>query len=124
MNKPAAKAIKAFSPGDVITSFFLIRKIELKTKKNGEPYLIMEFGDHSGRISSTFWDDPIALHEQYQISDIVKTKGTVTQYKDILQLSVDKIRKADPEDNINRSDFLPKIEPISPDLDHSVFNIW
>jgi len=109
MNKSAEKSIHTLKPGDKITRFFVIRKIELKTKKNGEPYVVMEFGDPSGRITATFWDNPLDYFNQYKTADVVKIMGTITQYKDTLQLSVDKIRKTGPGDNINRYDFLPKI---------------
>ncbi len=50
------KPIKQLSAGDRVLGFFVIRKKALRTKKSdGSPYLALEFGDDSGRISWAIW---------------------------------------------------------------------
>ena len=110
MNEPETKAIRDLKPGDKLYQFLIIRKLELKTKKNGDPYLLMEFGDHSGRIPATFWDDPTAKYNHFQVGHVVKLQGTITEYNQSLQLSVDRIRNITPEEKVNILDFVPQPE--------------
>ncbi len=102
--------IQDLVPGVKITAFFILRKKELKTKKNGVPYLLLELGDRSGRISATLWDDAQSVYETIDTGDAVKVMGSVIVYKDSNQIAVEKIRKADPSDRINIKDFVPQRE--------------
>ena len=103
-----AKSIKEFSAGDHVVSFFVIRKKTLLTKKSdGAPYLSLEFGDASGRISAAIWEEVSQQNETLTVGDIVKVQGTVYQYRDSLSLHIEKIRKARPEDSVSPEMFLP-----------------
>jgi 3'-5' exoribonuclease len=102
------KSIHDFKAGETITAFFIIRKIQFKTKRDGAPYLLFEFGDSTGRISATLWDNVKDVYNILKLGDIVKVKGSVLTYQDSLQLSIDKIRKTDTSDNIDIQRFIPK----------------
>ena len=102
----SSKRIREFKPGDRITGFFIVRKKELKTKKDQSPYILLELGDRSGRISCTLWDNVKSFYDAINVGDMVKVKGTVIVYNDSQQISVEKIRKAKPEDKVTEKDFL------------------
>ncbi len=102
----SSKKIREFKPGDRIIGFFIVRKKELKTKKDQTPYILLELGDQSGRISCTLWDNVKSFYDTINVGDMVKVKGTVIIYNDSQQISVEKIRKAKPEDKITEKDFL------------------
>ena len=69
------KAIKELRPGEVVTSFFVLRKKELRTKRDSdELYASLEFGDASGRIRGSLWDDVKATYEHLQVGAVVKVK--------------------------------------------------
>ena len=104
------KSIKDLKPGEIITGFFVVRKSELKTRKDGEPYLHLELGDRTGRITANIWDNAKQVYEQIHVGTIVKLKGTVRTYQDILQLSIERIRNTKPDDNVHPKQFLPKGE--------------
>ncbi len=105
------KQISELQPGDILLSFFVVRKKEFKIQqKNREPYLTFEFGDSSGRIRGSVWDDPMEINEAIQIGDIVKVKGRVITYHDGPHISIEKIRKVLPEDQVEPMQFLPKAE--------------
>lgn len=112
MNKKSNQhqSIEKLVPGEKIMAFYILRKKELKTKKDGTPYLLLEFGDRSGRISATIWDDAKPIYETVHVGDAVKVMGKVIVYKDSNQIAVEKIRKADPSDNINIKEFIPQRE--------------
>ena len=106
-SQQSSKTIRELEPGENITGFYAVRKTELKTKKDGSPYLLLELGDHSGRISATFWENAKALYDSIKVGDIVKVRGTVMMYKNSPQLSVERIRLADASDKVDRKAFVP-----------------
>jgi 3'-5' exoribonuclease len=102
------KPIKQLSAGDHVVGFFVIRKKALRTKKaDGSPFLALEFGDASGRISAAIWEDVSQQDRTLAVGDIVKVQGTVYQYRESLSLHIEKIRKARPEDGVSPDTFLP-----------------
>ena len=108
--KEQTNIINRLKPGDRITAFFVVRKKELKTKKDGSPYLLLGLGDATGRISATFWNDVQRIHDAFRQGDTVKVRGTVMSYKDTLQLSVQQIRKAESADKVDPNVFIPRGE--------------
>ena len=119
--------IQELVAGEKIGSFFIIRKRELKTKKDGTPYLLLELGDQSGRISATVWDNAKSVYDTFQTGDTVKVEGTVMMYKDSKQIAVEKIRKADSSDGMEKMDFIPQrelnIETLLKDLEKTVESV-
>jgi 3'-5' exoribonuclease len=99
-------AIRTLRPGDAFTAFFVVRKKEMKTKKDGTPYLLFEFGDHTGRMSATLWEGVQAVHSAVRTGDTVKVKGSVMEYNDSLQIAVEKIRKTEPADGVDPKMFV------------------
>ena len=99
-------AIRSLRPGDAFTAFFVVRKKEMKTKKDGTPYLLFEFGDHTGRMSGTLWEGVQAVHSAVRTGDTVKVKGSVLEYNDSLQIAVEKIRKTEPADGVDPKQFI------------------
>lgn len=97
--------VKDLKPGLEVTEFFVLRKKELK-EYDGQRFLKLELGDKSGRIDAVMWDDIDQAYDKAEVGEMVKVKGWVTTYKEMLQLKVDKIRKA-KDDEIDWVDFLP-----------------
>ncbi|MBN2028752.1 HD domain-containing protein [bacterium] len=104
------KLIEELVPGEKVATFFILRKKELKTKKDGTPYLLLELGDRSGRVSATLWNNAQSIYEAIDTGDAVKVMGSVIVYKDANQIAVEKIRKADSSDHIDINDFVPQRE--------------
>ena len=93
--------------GDIVTDFFVIRNLELKTKKDGGPYLVLDLGHRSGRLSGVLWSDAKTAYQTYTSGNIVKVKGRVSEYRNQPQLSIERIRKATPYDRIDSCAFIP-----------------
>lgn len=104
-----SKRIKQFESGDKILAFFVVRKKEVRTKKSdGSPYLALELGDSSGRISAALWDHVAQYNDDFSVGDIVKVQGTIIDYHKGLSFHIDRIRKARPEDPVRPEMFLPE----------------
>lgn len=102
--------IQSFQPGQHVDGFFILRKKDLKRKKDRSYFLVLELGDISGKISATIWNNAEEINAGFQIGDIIKIKGSVTSYQNSLQISVEKVRKANQTDGLSRQDFIARTE--------------
>lgn len=100
--------IQSLKPGEQITTYYIIRKIDMKTRKDGVPYLHMEFGDATGRITAMVWNDAQEIFGQIKVGQIAKIMGHVNEYRNTRQINIEKIRVAESEDDIQIEDFLPQ----------------
>ncbi len=100
------RRIEDLVPGEKATGFFVVRKKEWKTRKDGTPYLLLELGDASGRISATVWENVQAVGESIGTGDTVKAQGTVMEFNDSRQISIDRIRRTDERDGVDPREFL------------------
>ena len=90
-----------------ITTFFLVCEKEIRSTREGKPYLRLELGDRSGTIEARMWDQFEAAAKGIQREDFVKVQARVEIYKNRPQLSVIQVRLAKPEE-IDLGDFLPQ----------------
>lgn len=90
--------------------FLMIKSIDKKVTAKGMPYLDLMLCDKTGEISSKLWDYHEELHGMFQVGDIVKVRGTVSQYNGADQLRVERIRKVNASDNVDPADFVPSAD--------------
>lgn len=90
--------------------FCLVRSCDIKTNVKGVPYLDMVLCDKSGEINAKLWDYKELIHGRFEAGQLVKIRGTVTQYNGADQLRIDKIRLVTEEDDVDMSDFVPSAE--------------
>ncbi len=90
-----------------ITSSFVVASKQVKTKKNGDPYLVVTLADRSGQLQANMWDNVSDALNAFELDDFVKVKGMVQKYNGRWQLTLHKVRKL-REAEIDYSDFLPK----------------
>lgn len=90
--------------------FCLVRSADKKTNVKGVAYLDMILCDKSGEINAKLWDYKELFHGSYEAGQLVKVRGTITQYNGADQLRIDKIRSVCEEDGVDMSDFVPTAE--------------
>ena len=99
-------AIRDLKPGEEVSGFFAVRKKELK-EYDSRFFLKLELGDASGRLDAVMWEDAAVTNNQLEVGSVVKVKGTVTTYRDDLQINVRNIRPAKPEE-FSLDEILPR----------------
>lgn len=99
--------IKSLAPGQSFTGFCVLRKKEIKYKQGGEPYLVLELGDHSGRLKARIWEKPLEYARAYEVGNVVKIKALVQAFQDDRELKIQKIRLAAREDGVDLYELLP-----------------
>jgi len=100
--------IRDIQAGDKIVAFFVLRKKEIRTKREtGEIYLSVELVDASGRISGSLWEAPQPAYQAVEKGDVVKVKGTAISYKERLHLSIEKLRGVTSRDRVEAEQLVP-----------------
>lgn len=89
-----------------VTTFLLVCEKEVRSTKEGKPYLRLELGDRSGTIEARMWDQIDVVSRDVEREDIVKVQGRVEIYRGKPQFSVQQMRKAKPEE-VDLADYLP-----------------
>lgn len=89
-----------------ITSFFLVCEKELRSTREGKPFLRLELSDRSGTMEARLWDNVETLAHVFDRDDIVKVQARVDSYKNKLQLVVEKLRRAEPAE-VDLADYFP-----------------
>lgn len=102
------KQIKNLEVSNQVLSFFVLRKKELKIKKDGEPYLSVELGDQTGRIRGTIWDNAKTTYSSVELGNIVKIQGIVASFREEKYINIEKLRKSLPQDNVDLGLLMPK----------------
>ncbi len=87
----------------LVDCFLIVKASNKKTSSKGDDYLDMTLADKSGEINAKLWSYVATVHGEYQPGDIVKVRGSVSQYNGAEQLRIDKIRHALPADQVDTS---------------------
>ena len=90
-----------------ITTFFLVHEKEIRSTREGKPYLRLELGDRSGTIEARMWEQFDLAAKDVSRDDFVKVQARVEIYRNKRQLSLQQLRLAKPEE-IDLADFLPQ----------------
>lgn len=87
------KPIKDYVLDDRIEGYFAVRNRTVRDYARGR-FVSLELGDATGRINAVVWEpDQFALTE-LETGMIVKVRGTVGEYQNKLQLTVNRVRLA------------------------------
>ena len=92
-----------------LTDFFMVKSLAFKTGSNGKTFLDITLGDMTGEISAKKWDvlkDETEVLSKIKEGDIVKVKALVTEWNNMRQLRVTRIRAAVESDGLEISDYI------------------
>ena len=107
------KMIMDMTLGDDVEGFYILKAAYPKTTANGKPFLSATLSDKTGAIEIKVWDytGPIASADE---GKVVKIRGNVGEYRGTPQITVDRIRLADENDQYDVSALVP-VAPIDVD---------
>ena len=99
--------LTTFEEGRVFDGFFLVLTKQQRTTKTNKPYLNLILGDKSGQIDARVWDlDDTRITKDFDRGAIVKVRGSCSRFEDRLQMKIEQLRPAQP-DEVEKSDLLP-----------------
>ena len=111
--------ISDYRIGESVTDFFMVKSVSLKIGSNAKQYLDINLSDSSGEINGKKWD--ISEADEAEIAaisegDLVKARGTVTDWNGVKQFKIGKLRKYDPErDDVGDIYDYVKVAPETPE---------
>ena len=94
------KELKTCDPGVAFEGLFLLKKKASKTAKNGNPFLMVEFGDRTGGFSATLFNDApgYAAAEATVEGAVVRVEGRTDRYNDKFSPKLFTVEPLDPAD--------------------------
>jgi 3'-5' exoribonuclease len=99
--------LASFEEGKPFDSFFLLLSRQLRTTQSNKPYLNLILCDKTGQLEARVWEpaDP-RMAKDFERGDVVKVRGCITRFNDRLQMKVEQLRKALPQE-VEKSDLMP-----------------
>jgi 3'-5' exoribonuclease len=96
-----------FDEGKLFDGYFIVLAKQQRTTKTNKPYLNLILGDKTGQLEGRVWEpgDP-RIAKDFERGDVVKARGSASRFDDRLQMKIDQIRVALPNE-VDKSDLLP-----------------
>ncbi len=82
----ARRYIRQFADGDAFDDIFLATDKQVKTNRQGQPFLQLELRDRSGALVGRLWNASESITRQINPGDFVKAKGKVQLFQGALQI--------------------------------------
>ena len=111
------------NPGEKIIGFFTIRKVEYKSTKDNQGFILLELGNKYGRLRGVLWKGADDFIKEYNKRDIIKIQGKITYYKENKQITIEKVRKLEDDDSLNKKDLIPHAECDLSEFKNTLFNL-
>ena len=103
---PKNQYVSSLKPGETVDDVFVLSDKNLAQKKDGKNYLNLAFMDRTGTLKGVLWENVENTVDRISSGDYVQVKGSVSEYRGMLQLVVrTAIRTA--LENVEPADFLP-----------------
>ncbi|KAA3601564.1 MAG: HD domain-containing protein [Calditrichaeota bacterium] len=102
------KFIKELTAGDIVTSFFFLEKMTLRTNRNtGQKFIELILRDKSSSILALVLANAEEKFLKISEKSVVKIRGNVGSKNNKKFLTIDKIRLITSEDEISSYDLIP-----------------
>ena len=113
--------ISDFKLGRSIQGFYLCKDKHLRHTKNDDLYLDIILSDPTGSIPGKMWELADNFQDRFESGDPVAVKGKVSEFNDLLQLTVTQINLAS-NDQYGQYGFSP--EKLVKNIDESIVDLW
>ena len=100
------KRINNMANGDAVEGFYILKAASRRSAANGKPFLNITLSDAGGAIEGKVWDYTGPIGEA-DAGKIVKIRGTIGEFRGSPQLTAERIRLAEPQDNFNIDELVP-----------------
>jgi len=99
--------IKDLTVGTPVGWYYKLVNISRKVKKDGGPYLALEFLDKTGRIAAKAWDNAETYLKILKEGKVFRVSGQVNEWNGQKEIKIDSIRDVSPQDkDFNETDFI------------------
>ena len=102
--------IKNLKPGSKFELTLLLKKLEVKSTRQGKEYLDLLLADKSGAINGKYWDGFEDFKSVASAGALFKVSGTVVEFNGAPQLKIESAKPAEENTEISLDDFVKKSE--------------
>jgi len=102
------RRLRELRQGETFIGFYLVKSKRVKTTKDGAFYIDLDLQDSSGVVNARIWDDAEKYKDEFSRGDIIKIEGVVGEWRDQLQIKIQRLRKAREDDPVNWEELMPK----------------
>jgi 3'-5' exoribonuclease len=87
--------VKDIKAGDKVSDTFLVLDKGMAFSQKGTPYLSLRLRDRTGVIEGRIWDRAVELDGLFKKGDVVHVHSRAASFRNVVQLSIVDIRRAD-----------------------------
>ncbi len=102
-----AKELQRYVHTEIVTLYLVMHK-EIREGAR-DKFIRLKIGDKTGSVAANIWNNVEHFDKMFETGDVIKIKGQVKDFKGQLQISIVKLRKAEPEE-YHLKDFLATTE--------------
>lgn len=113
----------SITPNGSVDAYVLLKTVEKKTSAKGGFYLDATISNKTGEMNAKLWDYSEAIHGAYESGNLVKVRGTISEYRGVNQFRIERIRPVLPEDNVDINDFIPSMGFSEENMWQALYNI-
>ena len=104
-----AKTLRELRDNETLEGVFLATGKQVRSNKNGQPYLQVDLCDRSGPMTARLWNCDEKRAKAFEDGDFVRAKARAQLFQGAMQLILTDIDKA-VDGSFNPADFLPRTE--------------
>ena len=106
------KKICDMTAGDQVEGYYVLKTAQIRTSNSGRPFLAAVVSDKTGSMEAKAWDYAGPISQRCE-GQVLKIRGTVSEFRGALQLTMERLRLAEPGDPVDRG-ALVATAPIDP----------
>ena len=100
------RCVQQLADGEGFDEIYLVSEKQVRTNKNGAPYLQVDLRDRTGVINGKLWNVTDAIARAVEAGDFARAKGKVQTFNGALQVILSRIDRVDPT-NVELAEFMP-----------------
>ncbi|ROR03311.1 3'-5' exoribonuclease YhaM family protein [Desulfosoma caldarium] len=100
------QCVADIGPNQDVVGIFAVEEKQLRTTKNGKPFLTLKLRDKTGSVTARLWENAAETAQSLAGHRVLRIQGRSELFRDELQIHVQTVQ-AVPEKEVNPSDFLP-----------------
>lgn len=103
------RSVELLADGESVDEVYLVTEKQLRTNRQGNPFLQVALRDRTGAISARMWNANEHLFRTFEEGDFLRVKGKVQLYQGSLQMLFSSFERVD-RSLVTLGDFLPQTE--------------
>ena len=103
------RCVELLADGESLDEVYLVTDKQLRTNRQGNPYLQIELRDRTGAISARMWNANEHLFRTFEEGDFLRIKGKVQLYQGSLQILFSGFERIE-RTQVALGEFMPRTE--------------